>query len=374
MRLEDVIGHKALKEHLLQGIRDNRVSHALLFTGAVGSGTFPLALAYASEVLVHSSQNPDSSRLKCDKLIHPDLHFTVPVNTNGRVKEKPKTPDFLEEWREAFLANPYLSLFDWLSFLGIENKQGIINVYQASVIMRTLALKSFESGYKVMVIWMPERMNGSTANKLLKLLEEPPAQTLFVLVSEQPEQLLPTILSRTQIIRVPPLTQVELQEALVARHGLSTEQASQVALLADGDYNQARHALDSDEDEVYFQTHFQRWMRLLYSKKVYELLDFVDEAARMGRERQKRFFQYGLHLFRECLIHQYGTDSLKRLTGEEAAFVERFAPFVNAANAVLLVDAFEKAAYHIERNANAKILFLDLSFKVMKMLRMTPAA
>lgn len=374
MRLEDVIGHDSIKKHLRDAIESGRISHAVMFTGATGSGILPLAIAYASELIVHHSSNQEAARIKTDKLIHADLHLSYPVNTNQRVKKDPKSGDYIAEFRELFTSNPYMNLFEWLQYLGIENKQGIINVHQAAEVNRELSLKAFEGGYKVMVIWMPERLHLSAANKLLKILEEPPEKTVFVLASEQPDLLLPTIISRTQIIRVPPLDESIIKDVLIQKHGLNQELASSVALLSEGSYSTALQTLEQSEEELQFKSAFQDWMRMLYSKKIYEVLKFVEEIARFGRERQKQFIAYGLHIFRECLMMNYGSADLMRLDESEKKFVNNFAPFVNAANAMQMVHEFEEASFHVERNANPKILFLDLSLRIMKLIRVKPNA
>lgn len=369
MRFEDVIGQKDVKEHLIQTVKEGRVSHAQLFVGPEGSGALPLAIAYAQYVLSNSSPNKEASDLKADKLVHPDLHFCYPVNTTSKVKSKPVSASFVSDWREAVLENPYMNLFQWLNHLGIENKQGLINVEQSLEILRTLSLKSFESEFKVMIIWMAEKMNAQTANKLLKIIEEPPGKTLFILVAENHDLILPTILSRTQLVKIPPLRREDLKNAIMERHGLPVETATSIAHLSNGNYLEALRIIQSSDKENFNQTEFIGWMRLCFAKKYFDILDWVEMIAKTGREKQKNFLAYGLHIFRESVVKNFGSEELVRLEGAEMGFVNKFAPYVNQKNCIQMIKAFEESIYHIERNANAKILFLDLSLKMLKLLR-----
>lgn len=372
MLFEDVIGQEEVKKHLIQTVEEGRISHAQLFVGPEGSGTLPLAIAYARYVINHASPDVDAANLKVDKLVHPDLHFCYPVNTTTRVKSKPVSANFIAEWRQAILENPYTNLFQWLNHLGIENKQGLINVEQSMEILKTLSLKAFESEFKIMIIWMAEKMNNQTANKLLKIIEEPPEKTLFILVAENYDMILPTILSRTQLVKVPPIKKDDLKQALISKHGLPEETAASVAHLSSGNYLEALRLIKSSDQENFNQAQFIAWMRLCFSKKYFEILDWVEVMAKSGREKQKNFLSYGLHIFRESLMKNFGGEELVRLEGTEKGFVEKFAPFVNQANCLQMVELFEKSIYHIERNANPKILFLDVSLKMLKLLRVKP--
>jgi DNA polymerase-3 subunit delta' len=373
MRFEEVIGHEELKEQLKKNIASGRISHATLFAGNIGSGILPLAMAYAAEVMSQHSENPEIARQNCDKLIHADMHFTYPVTTTQKVSKEPTSDHYVTEFRQAYLQNPYLSLLDWLNALGAEKKNPMINVYEASVISKTISLKSYEGGYKVIVIWLPEYLNASATNKLLKILEEPPAKTLFAIASEKPEELLPTFISRVQMVHVPPIRQEDLKAKLQESHGLEEAEAASIALVADGSYTQALELI-SESRGAQFKTDFRDWMRMLYAKKIYDIIPFTERLARESRPKQTLFLAYGLHIFRECLIMNYGSESLLRLDKTETDFVGKFAPFINAANALHMVQEFEQAAVDIGRNANGKILFLDLSLKVMKLIRVKPAA
>ncbi len=373
MRFDEVIGHKELKEKLKQNIASGRISHATLFAGNIGSGVLPMAMAYAAEVMIKHSENPEIARQNCDKLIHADIHFTYPVTTTPRVQRDPVADSYITEFRQAYLRNPYLSVMEWMNALGAEKKNPLINVHEASAISKTVSLKAYEGGYKVVLIWLPEYLNTQATNKLLKLLEEPPAKTLFAIASERPEELLPTFISRVQMIHVPPIKQDVLKTKLQDSHQLSEAEAASISLVADGSYTQALQLLD-ESGGAQFKSDFRDWMRLLYAKKIYEIIPFTERIARESRPKQTLFLAYGLHIFRECLIMNYGSESLLRLDKTEKDFVEKFAPFINAANALQMVQEFEQAAADIGRNANGKILFLDLSLKAMKLIRVKPAA
>lgn len=372
MWMDKVIGQEALKQQLKKTVETGRISHAQLFLGKPGTGALPLAIGYAQLLLCNASESQSSCNLKCDKLVHPDLHFAFPVNTTKKVKKDPVSSLFLEEFREEFIKNPYLNLFQWLTALGIENKQGLINTKQSSEILRDLTLKPYESEFKVMLIWQPERMNRSSANKLLKIIEEPPQKTVFLLVSEDQDNVLPTILSRTQLIRVPPLQQDDIKFALQEQYDLAEETASSIVSLADGSFNAALNILHASSEENFDQQSFINWMRMCYSKDFFKIDAWISDISRIGRERQKNFLAYGLHIYRECLISNYADPSLIRLQGAEQGFVNKFKPFINTANALQLIGEFEKAVNDIERNANPKILFLDLTVKVMKLLTLKP--
>lgn len=378
MYFRDVIGQAAVKNRLIQAVHDQRIPHAQLYLGPEGSGNLTLALAYAQYLCCENRGENDAcgtciSCIKYEKLAHPDLHFVFPVNTTKSVSKHPTSAKFLAEWREALTQNSYINLHQWLEHIGIENKQGIINTDESGEIMRALSLKAYEAPYKVMVIWRPEKMNLAAANKLLKILEEPPEKTVFLLIAEDHEQIIPTILSRTQLVKVPRLPASELSEALVERWGQSPAAAASTAHMADGNYLEATRLLQDSEEEHFNRDMFIGWMRLCYSKNVLKAQDWTDQMSTIGRERQKNFLHYGLHLLRECLMVNYGTDALVRLEGPERDFVQKFSPFVHEGNSLQLIQGLEEAHYHIERNANPRILFLDLSLQTIKRLRIKRA-
>lgn len=369
MQYDAIIGQQRLKEKLKESVANNRISHAQLFLGPEGSGALPLALAYACDVLVKYSKDEVAARKKCAKLSHPDLHFCFPVNTTQKVKKNPLSSNFTQEWTQAVLKNPYLNVYDWLTNLGIENKQGLINVHQAAEIHKALSLKAMESEYKIMVIWMAEYLNDKAANKLLKLLEEPPDKTLFVLVAEESEKMLSTILSRAQLLRIPPVSPADMRAELTQNQNCSAENAEAVAALSEGNFRKALNALQVDEAHEQTAEVFQNWMRNLWKKDIYAVMKFVEDISRTGRESQKEFLSYGLHVFRECMVWNYGGEQLLRTAGKEKAFIEKFSKMVHSGNAIQFTEEFENAVYHIERNVNGKIIFTDLSLKCMKLLR-----
>ena len=374
MLFKDIIGQQAVKKRLIQSVLDNRVSHAQLFLGEEGCGKLALAIAYAQYICCTNKGADDScgtcsSCVKYNKLVHPDLHFVFPVNTNKSITKDPVSDNFIASWRETLNKDPYLSIDQWYEIIGIDNKQGFISVKESSEIMKKLSLMTYESEYKVMIIWMPEKMNPAASNKLLKILEEPPAKTLFMLVCEQQDQLLPTILSRTQLVKILRIPDAELARALIEKQNIVQELASKISFLAEGNYVEAVKMMNQGEDENYYATTFIQWMRLCFSAKMIEVTDWVEGIASIGRERQKNFLNYALHMVRESLLMNYADPSLVKLSGNELDFLVKFSPFIHGANCIQLSEELNTAYYHIERNANAKILFLDLSIRMMKLLK-----
>lgn len=372
MQFRDIIGQDEVKQRLLQSVKDNRISHAQLFCGPEGSGSLPLALAYAQYIsctgkTANDSCGTCSSCNKFSKLAHPDLHLTFPVILSKDVRT---SDNLMKEFREAFLQSPYLSLFDWISFLEGENKQGVIGVEESAAILRKLSLTTYETEFKTVVIWMPEKMNTAAANKLLKILEEPPDKTLFVLVTGNEDQLLRTIVSRTQLIKVPKIADQDLREALMRRHGMDEKNAKRIAYLSEGSYRAALGNL-SQHDASEWNNHqeFAGWMRSCFRSDMREVLNWTETVARIGRERQKDFVSYALSMFRECLMMNFGSAALVRLSGDEMEFVKKFAPYITGTNASVLIEQFNRAIGHIERNANPKILFIHLSLHCMELLR-----
>ncbi|MCC6372402.1 MAG: DNA polymerase III subunit delta' [Bacteroidia bacterium] len=370
MLYQQIIGQKEAKHRLLKMVKEERVPHALLFTGAEGSGNLPAALAFAQHLFCTSKTETGacghcSPCQKVAKLAHPDLHLVFPIAKSKDVKS---SDDLIKEFREAVLHQPYLTLTEWFNELDAENKQPIIPVEQASDILRKLSYTSYEGSYKMMVIWQPEKMNNEASNKLLKILEEPPEKTIFVLVSNNPDQLLATILSRVQQIPFYSCTEEDITEALVQQFKLNTETARQTAILAHGNYGQALELLKHHDETVSFLSNFQNFMRLALKFDCNKAIAWIDECATLGREKQKQFLQYGLEVFRDSLMFNYGDRSLVRLSGQEKQFLEKFAPFVNQRNYERLVEEFNNNYYYIERNANPKILFMDLLLKTNELI------
>ena len=370
MQYEDILGQKEIKKQLQQTIAENRVSHAQLFLGPEGSGALPMALAYATEILcTNTNKNKQASFLKCQKLAHPDLHLVFPTNTTTAVKKNAIYKAFQAEFREAVFENPYLSLNQWLDHLGIGNKQGSINVASSQEIIRDISLKPFESDYKVVIFWMVEKLHPSASNKLLKILEEPPAKTTFILIAENPELLLQTIISRTQIVKFNKLHKEDIKKGLSEKFNLKDEELNAVVALSDGNFLEAIRHVESGGSLAFNRDSFISWMRLAFKRDIPGLIKWVEKIGPIGREHQKGFLAFSLHIFRESLIKNTGVFELTQMEGVEDKFVTNFAPFVNGTTAHEFIKEFSEAHYYIERNANPRILFMDLSIKVMILIK-----
>ena len=374
MQFKEVVGHKNVKEKLIHTIKENRVSHAQLFLGSEGSGNLALAIAYAQFISCENKQEDDScgvcsSCIKFKKLAHPDLHFVYPVSTSKEVKKDPVSDDYITQWRETVIENPYINQNKWYEIIDVENKQGIISKNESYEILRKLNLKTFESEYKIMIIWLPEKMNAFAANKLLKLIEEPPAKTLFLMVSENSEQILSTILSRTQLIKIPRIDNESMRNALCDRFGLSPEKASDIVHLASGNYFEAQNLISSTEEDFFNFEQFTKLMRLAYQRKVIEVIDWVDEISRIGREKQKSFLSYSIRLIRENFMLNLKHKEIVYLTQKELGFSEKFSQFINQENVSQIYEVLNRAHADIEMNAYNKIVFLDLALKIIKLIR-----
>lgn len=376
MLFNEIIGQKAIKERLIRSVSEGRISHAQLFLGPEGCGSLALAIAYAQFISCQNKQETDScgtcsSCVKYNKLAHPDLHFAYPIAIS---KDYKTSTSRISEFRNAFLDNPYITLFNWFESLGAENKQAVIGVEESAEILRKLSLTTYESEYKIMIIWQAEKMNQAAANKLLKILEEPPDKTLFLLVCESEEQLLRTIVSRTQLIKIPKIADADLIQALISNNGLSAEDAENTAHLADGNYSEALLLINENENAAQNLLSFQKLMRASLKFDPKAVLSWIDEISKAGRERQKNFIHYSLHIIRESLIVNYGDASLTKLGKDEQEFVKKFAPFIHANNLEKFTEELDKAYYHMERNANSKILFMDLAFKFNEYLNLPKPA
>lgn len=372
MYFKDIIGQETVKQRLRLEVREGRVPHAQLFAGPEGTGALPLAIAYARFLLCTRRGEEDAcgtcpSCVKLNKLAHPDLHFVFPV-----VKRKgggdTVSDDYIREWRELAISTPYFGMNHWLDAMGAENQQAQIFVKESDELVRKLSLKSSEGGYKVVIIWLPEKMKVECANKLLKLLEEPPAQTVFLLVSEEPDRILPTILSRTQRINVPRLEDAEIAEALKARFGLQDTDAAETARLAEGSYLQALEIIHLSEDTQLFFGLFVSLMRLAYQRKVKEMREWSDTVAAMGRERQKDFLTYCQRMVRESFVSNFHRKEMNYMNREEENFTIRFAPFINERNVMGITDELAKAQTHIEQNVNPRMVFFDFALKMIVLL------
>ena len=362
MRFEDIIGQELVKEQLLQSIREGRVPHAQLFSGPSGVGKLQLAIAYAQMLI------------GIDTLEHPDLHFVFPIvkNESGDICD-----DFIESFRHLIETKHYFDLDDWYEALGVETKQGLIYEKESGEIIRKLSLKSFSGGYKVMIIWQPEKMHINCSNKLLKLLEEPPERTVFILVSDQPEMILPTILSRCQQIRIPKLSDEAIASALVAA-GQNETAARDLAHIASGSYLTARKLSDETAQNNIFFDYFVNLMRkawLVGHKKDYaalqELRDWSLSIAdtKVGREKQKAFLQYAQRQVRENFISNFGEPQLVYQTTSERDFSKRFAPFIHSGNVEQIMTELQKAEVQITQNGNAKIIFFDLCLQMIVLIK-----
>jgi DNA polymerase-3 subunit delta' len=379
MLFRNIVGQHQIKERLIQTVQENRVSHAQLFLGARGSGKLAMAIAYAQFVNCKNRTADDScgtcpSCIKYEKLIHPDLHFIYPVASTKEVK-KPKSIDFIESWRSLLFENKfYTNLGEWYEKIGIENKQGIINVEDCNSIIKTLGYKSYEAEYKVMIIWMAEKLFHAAAPKILKILEEPPDKTLFILISENQDQIISTILSRTQLIKIPKISNNDLLEALKSEPNAEKADLQRIVNFSEGNYNLALKQLKvSETDKLNFEK-FKEWMRYCYAVDIPKISIFVSEFSKMGRERQKRFFIYALMMARSCILINYGQKGLLKLDEDESNWLSKgFSPFINSANINEFSKVFNDAHYAIERNANPSILLMDISLKATKLLKLKPA-
>lgn len=368
MLFQEVIGQNAIKEQLIQSVFENRVSHAQLFLGPEGSGSFALALAYAQFISCTERTKTDScgncaSCRKYNKLIHPDLHFSYPFFRGG---EKEDSMADLGEWRDLVLSNPYFNLDEWRLRLDAQNKQPNINKAECLNILHRLSLKAFESEYKTMIIWLPEYLKNE-GNRLLKTLEEPANKTLIILVAQSQDQILNTIISRTQLVKIPALKNEDIIHYLTDNKDISETQASRIAYLSDGNMQAALNLLKEDDHDDF--RNFTGWMRMTFADKGAQIIDFVDELSKLGRENQKNMLRYGVQLIRECIMMMSGAESLVHLPSAELDFVKNFSKHLDIAKCEALVNELEKAHYHIERNANPKILFLDVSLQFVKILK-----
>ena len=377
MLFSEIVGHDDLKKRLIQSVNENRVAHAQLFVGTEGSGKMALAIAYAQYINCQNRTESDSCGVcpSCKKymsLSHPDLHFIFPTATNKSEKKDPESDLFLAEWREYFSdCQGYVNLSEWFDKLDIENKQGIINVRDASTVIRKLSFKSYESEYKVVILWMPEKLNVFSANKLLKLIEEPPEKTLFLLVAENQEEVLSTIRSRCVLVKVPRLDTAVIKDALVEKCGCSEQLALDAATMSNGSWPLAKRFSNDIDNEMLYADTFRKWMRYCFKGAVPELIDFVaNEIKGLGREKQKALLEYGLNIFHCSLLINNNISSAVMLTSAEKTFAQNFAPYINMKNVTQICALFEESINQIVRNANAQLVFMDDSLKMSKLLRL----
>ncbi len=396
MQFNDVLGQEATKKHLVDMVLQNRLSHALLFLGKEGNGGLALALAFAQYIVCKAKddadgqptlfgevnaaplKNPDaldscnrcSSCIKAQQYIHPDIHFSFPV-----IPKKSGTPpvsdDYITEWRQFITLYPYGNVYDWLQFLGAANKQGNITAEECNQINHKLSLKSFESRYKILVMWMPEFL-GKEGNKLLKLIEEPPPDTLFIFVAEDENSILPTILSRTQLIKIPRLLNNEIETALSNTGNITEEKASQIAGLSEGNYREALLLLQNDEQD--WQGLIREWLNVTLKSNTSAQLKWIEEISRLGREKQKQFIRYFIHLLSQALRVRYIGDKIMaevdlHIPENEKDFGMRLNKLCNIEAQEAIINELDKAIFYIERNAHAKLLFHALSIRLYHIIK-----
>lgn len=379
MLFSEILGQEHLKNHLTQSVDNGRIPHAQLFVGPEGCGTLPMAIAYAQYILCNNKNSENTGgneacNLKFSNISHPDLHFAFPVATNDKIKSHPVSNHFMEEWRQLISQQPYGNLFDWYQLIGIDNKQGQIGVDEAQDIVKSLSLMSYEGGYKVMLIWMAEKMNTAASNKLLKLIEEPPNKTVFILITEDEENIINTIRSRCQVLHFPPLAEVVIKEALIKNFQVEETVAIKIAHQSNGNYNKACDLVYQDSEDLQFEDWFVFWIRSAFKAKgnkaaIHDLIAWSDEISKTGRETQKQFLLFCLDFFRQALLLNYNAPELVYMEPKSKNFkLENFAPFVNEANIMDISNELQDAMYHIERNGNSKIILTDLSIKLTRLL------
>jgi DNA polymerase III subunit delta' len=383
MNWNNVIGQQEVKTHLQDMVNHNRLSHALLFLGKEGSGALILAIEFAKYVVCQPKAAPivedlfggmstmpineeeiNAAMQRADQLIHPDLHFSFPVIPK-KTGDKPTSADHIAAFREFVKLYPYGNVYDWLQSINAENKQGNITAEECNDIGRKLSLKTYEAEYKVLVMWMPEYL-GKEGNKLLKLIEEPPPNTLFVFVGENEEQILPTILSRCQLVKIPQLHTDEVQQALIERANVAPETARQIAGISEGNYREALHLLEHSDDD--WQELLKNWLNFIVKRKLTDQVKWVDEMSKQGREKQKQFLRYFNHLLQQSVrIKVLGVDNVM-LPESEKDFALRLNKIASVSQQQAIVEELDKASYYIERNANGKMLFQALSIKLFHII------
>lgn len=373
MYFKDIIGQDSAIRMLRSAVAEGRIPHAQLICGPEGVGKLAVAVAYARYLCCMHRSGEEAcgecpSCKKFDKLVHPDLHFAFPIYKKDSGKT-PHSDDFIDKWRQAVLENPYMNLNQWMDHIGTENQQGLIYASQSEEIIRKLTLKSSEGGYKVMIIWMAEKMNTECSNKLLKMIEEPPAQTVFLLVAENPDLLLPTIQSRVQRLTLRPIEESLIGAALVERYGLTDADARQIAHASAGNWLQAVETIHIGNRSKEYIELFMTLMRRSYARDLKGMRQWADTVAGMGREPQKNFLIYCQRMIRESFICNFHRPEINYMNTDEATFTSRFAPFVNEKNIFGIMEELSEAQRHIEQNVNAKMVFFDLALKMIMLLK-----
>lgn len=383
MRFDEVIGQKDVQQRLLQLVDEGRLPHALMLCGPAGSGKLALATAFGCFLLEERGERreeggtdmfgepiaPKESPM-LENLQHPDLHFTYPTIKLPSMgsDHKPVSLDFASEWHELIMRSPYFTMDDWMRAMGGENQQAIITAGESDALVHQLSMKSSQGGYKVSIIWLPERMNIECANKLLKLIEEPPQQTVFLMVCQEPDKLLETIRSRVQRIDVKKIDDESIKQALITRRGLGEADATRVARRANGNWLKALEEIEAGNEKEQFFDLFKMLMRLAYQRRVNDLKRWSETMAAMGREKQKRFLEYFLTMVRENFMFNFQQEELCYMTQAEEDFARNFARFINEANVIPMTELADRALRDIGQNANAKIVFFDFALQMIMLL------
>jgi len=365
MLFKEIIGQQTIKDYLVKTVKMNKISHAFLFEGNEGYGGLPLAIAFARYLNCLNPSENDScekcvSCLKAAKMIHPDIHFVFPVIKKG--SSTPVSDDFIHDWRTVVLQNQYFSSLKWFAAITDEKKSGVIYVEESQRIIKKLSLKNFEGKFKIMIIWLPERMNDAVANKLLKILEEPPASTVFLLVSENSDELLPTIVSRTQRINIPPIEIEEITKALIERFSLDPDEANTISKLSEGNFVKALE-YEGIESENGMMENFIFLMRSAYSRKIFDIEKWVTDISMLPRDVLKNFLVYSIGMLRDSFIYNFNQSELVFLSQKEKDFISKFSPFITNDNVIKMVEELELAYDQIEQNGNTKIILFDMAIK-----------
>lgn len=377
MTFSEIIGQEHIKKHLIQSANENRIPHAQLFVGFEGCGTLPVAIAYAQYIMeLHAKNDAQkySIRLMFQKLAHPDLHFFYPTFTTKSITKNPKSADFVHDWRNFLSKNPYGGVFDWYQHLEIGNKQGEIRVTDATDILKLLSLKSYEGGYKVVIIWGADLINIQASNKLLKLIEEPTPETLLILITENEEEILDTIRSRCQVLHFNRIPEKLIATYLENTHQIDSKKSLRIAHQANGNLNKALKIYLENDESKQFEHWFVLWVRAAYSAKgnkkaIIDLLSWSEEISKVGRETQKNFLMFCIEMFRQAMLIQYQANALVFMAPSVDKFkLENFAPFINGANINEIFHEISEAIFHIERNGNGKIILSDLSIKLTRLI------
>ncbi len=373
MFFKDVIGQEELKKRLIHSVTEERISHAQLFSGAEGTGKLAMAIAYAQYISCHNRTETDSCGIcpschKYQNLAHPDLHFVFPIFNSPKFS-KPTSDNFLPDWREMIRENPYFNFGQWLTRIDAKNAQGLIYERESDSIVKKLNLKSFESEFKVMIIWLPEKMHLACSNKLLKLIEEPPNKTLFILITEDEESVIGTIRSRAQLVKFPFIDRESIRNALYNIPGVNEEVIPDAVHLANGNYIKALEYLTPEDDKQFYFLKFQEMMRFAYKREVIQQVAWAEEMAGIGRDKQKAFFSFALRLIREYFVSNMKQSSIVYMNKEEKAWGAKFAPFINERNIMQFTAEFELGIKHISMNGSSRIIFLDTALRMVRLIK-----